>query len=123
MWILKWIVNLSFLANPLPHTVQAKAFTAPLKQVCIKNIYIEKLISKNIISLKCPLFFRLDVVCNCWIAFNLLEGFNEPPSMYGSVNGIKFGRGIFAGMSVALKFEIWNLKFEIWNFNEFRNSN
>lgn len=36
-------------------------------------------------------------------AFNLLAGFIEPPSAYGSVNGIKLGRGIFDVTSGDLK--------------------
>lgn len=35
--------------------------------------------------------FLTDVVCN---AFNLVPGCMDPPSAYGSVKGIKLGRGI-----------------------------
>lgn len=35
--------------------------------------------------------FLTEVVCN---AFNLVPGCIDPPSAYGSVNGIKFGRGM-----------------------------
>lgn len=35
----------------------------------------------------------------CWSALSRLAGCIDPPSMYGSMNGIKFGRGTFGGIS------------------------
>lgn len=50
----------------------------------------------------------LDACWTCCKAFNRLAGCIEPPSTYGSLKGMRLGRGIFGAMSGVLQMNFSN---------------
>lgn len=110
VWIRMWIVNLSLRANPLPHTVHSNALLAAENKFLF-NLNFGKSLPKLALLLDGACFRELCEACwTCCSAFNRLAGCIEPPSTYGSMNGIRFGRGTFAGTSGVQLPRLWSTR-------------
>lgn len=99
-----WMVNLSLRANPFPHTEHSNtgldeavgSAVVPDALLFTEDAFERKALEVATVAAATA---AADDWCTCCKAFSRVAGCIEPPSAYGSVNGIRFGRGMLGGIS------------------------
>uniref|UniRef100_A0A182LWV9 Uncharacterized protein n=1 Tax=Anopheles culicifacies TaxID=139723 RepID=A0A182LWV9_9DIPT len=108
-----WMVSLSFRANPFPHTVHSNTGLGGADGSAVDTAVFDPLVGVAFAreapeeaaaaAAATAATAAADDCCTCCSAFRRVAGCIDPPSAYGSVNGIRLGRGMLGGISGDLR--------------------